>query len=241
MAYSSTQVSVATTGSTLLFQTSTGVPPDPKPTIAGGPAQTFQAGSVNDPVAITIQNLDAANPIYIGGVGVTAASGTRLAPQASANFVVVGNQSQYAVATGAAVTVAVLVGATSGIGGGGAGGGGVAGVVPNVQSFTTPGSYTWTKPAGVTMVQVTCQGGGGGGGSGAGAALGVAANGGGGGASGCLSTLTFLATDLPSTLGVTVGAGGGGGAAQSGAGVGGAAGSNSFLGTAPSLITATGG
>src|SRR5215831_6678506 len=205
MAYSSTQVSVATTGSTLLFQTSTGVPPDPKPTIAGGPAQTFQAGSVNDPVAVTIQNLDAANPIYIGAVGVTAASGTRLAPQASLNFVVVGNQSQYAVATGAAVTVAVLVGATSGIGGGGAGGGGVAGVVPNVQSFTVAGTFTWTKPAGVTLVRVICQGGGGGGASGVASALGVAAAGGGGGTSGAYCDVTFLAAELPATVNGAVG------------------------------------
>ncbi|NCX94319.1 MAG: hypothetical protein EBX40_06565, partial [Gammaproteobacteria bacterium] len=38
-------------------------------------------------------------------------------------------------------------------------------VMPGQQSYTTPGTYTWVCPAGVTSVSVVCVGGGGAGGS----------------------------------------------------------------------------
>ena len=52
-------------------------------------------------------------------------------------------------------------------------------VAANIQTFTASG--TWTKPAGVTFVQVTCIGGGAGGGGGRRSASGTVAGGGGGG------------------------------------------------------------
>src|SRR5829696_1274545 len=83
----------------------------------------------------------------------------------------------------------------------------------NVQTFTA-GSGTWTKPAWAKTVQLFCFGGGGGGGSGRkGAAGSVRCGGGPGGASG-FAFATLLASELPDTLAVTVGAAGTSGAAQ---------------------------
>lgn len=101
-------------------------------------------------------------------------------------------------------------------------------VVPtaNVQTFTSSG--TWYKPAGIKFIQVCVWGGGGGGGSGARTACGHAtcvSHGGGGGGGGARNKNTFLASNLPSTVTVTVGAGGCGGTAPS-------AGSNGNVGNA---------
>ena len=117
---------------------------------------------------------------------------------------------------------------------------GGAGVGSNIQVFTTPGSYVWTKPAGATMVSVLCQAAGAGGASGAVAALGVAAGGGGGGASGSMAMQTFVASDLPATVGLTVGAGGTGGAASSGAINAGSGGGASGFGTLPPFVNTIG-
>jgi hypothetical protein len=95
---------------------------------------------------------------------------------------------------------------------------------PNVLYYGTPGSYTWTAPAGVTSVNYLVVAGGGGGG---------AAYGGGGGAGGML-TGTLSVTPSTSYT-VTVGAGGGGG--NGAVGGQGTAGSNSVFAS----ITATGG
>jgi hypothetical protein len=87
------------------------------------------------------------------------------------------------------------------------------GTFPNVQSFT--GNGTWTKPNGATLVRVVVVGAGGGGGSGRrGAAASNRAGGAGGGGGGWIAG-EFLATDLPSTVAVTIGTGGAGGAAVS--------------------------
>ena len=79
----------------------------------------------------------------------------------------------------------------------------------DVQSFTTRGIYTWTKPANATVMKVVLYGGGGGGGSGSGSASGLSGGGGGGG--GAYNERFFLAADLPQTGIVQVAAGGTGG------------------------------
>lgn len=92
----------------------------------------------------------------------------------------------------------------------------------DVQAFTTPGTFTWTKPAGAKTVYVLLIGGGGGGAGGSKQATAVAANGGGGGQGGGVSEYTFRADDFAGTETVVVGAGGAGGAGAT---------ANSSLGT----------
>lgn len=114
----------------------------------------------------------------------------------------------------------------------------------DIQTFSTPGSNTWTKPSGAKSVEVFLFGGGGGGGSGR-RESGVAttAYGGGGGAGGGYGYKKFTAASLGSTETVTVGAGGAGGTAQSTNstnGNAGTAGGASSFGTTV-LVKATGG
>lgn len=60
-------------------------------------------------VAVTVQNLDGANPIYLGGSDVTSASGLRVAAGAKSDRLRLGeNAKLYAIATGGAVDVRVL-------------------------------------------------------------------------------------------------------------------------------------
>jgi hypothetical protein len=86
----------------------------------------------------------------------------------------------------------------------------------DIQEFSTPGSYTWTKPAGARFVEVLMYGGGGGGGSGRrrGALVAASITGGSGGAAGSRMELRLPASALSSTETVVVGAGGVGGAPQ---------------------------
>lgn len=98
-------------------------------------------------------------------------------------------------------------------------------IPPVVQTFTNPGSTTWTCPPGVTSVQALVVAGGGGGGSGLGS---------GGGGGGVIYHSAYPVS--PGSLyTVTVGSGGTGGAA--GAANNGTAGGNSVFGT----LTAIGG
>lgn len=103
----------------------------------------------------------------------------------------------------------------------------------DIQIFTTPGANTWTKPTSFTpkFVRVILYGAGGGGGAGASLATAVVAKGGAGGGGGACTIKDFLASDLASTVTVTVGAGGNAGtpgAAGAAGGAGGIGGNTSF-------------
>lgn len=97
-----------------------------------------------------------------------------------------------------------LTWATAGGGGGGSG--------ADVQVFTTPGTATWTKPAGKTMALVKIWSGGNGGGSGSRLPSTQARSGGAGGTAGGFIQMFVPLSTLASTVTVTVGSGGAGGA-----------------------------
>ena len=110
-----------------------------------------------------------------------------------------------------------------------------------VDVYSTPGTFTWTKPAGAKSVNVVVISGGGGGGSGRKAGVGSQASGGGGGGGGSYSVRDIAASLLGATEAVTVGSGGTGGAsvtANNTNGTAGVAGGNSSFGT---WIQVTGG
>ena len=85
----------------------------------------------------------------------------------------------------------------------------------DVQTFTTAGTATWTKPSGKTMAWVRVFGAGSGGGSGARQATTIARSGGGGGGPGGFVEAWIPVSLLGATETVTVGAGGAGGTAVS--------------------------
>lgn len=97
------------------------------------------------------------------------------------------------------------------------------------QNFTSTGSSTWTKPAGLLYVKVTVVGGGGGGSSGGGLTR--------SGAGGGMSVKYIQAASLGATETVTVGSGGAGGSGGVGGQNGSAGGTSSF----GSHCSATGG
>lgn len=112
MAQKVTQVVAPSSGQILLWQTSTGVSPDPLPAAGtAGAGPILRAGVPTDPVPIVITNTDATNPCYIGGSGVTGATnGTKLAAGASLTRNVVGNDSEFVSGAGNVVDVTVEVG-----------------------------------------------------------------------------------------------------------------------------------
>jgi hypothetical protein len=113
-----------------------------------------------------------------------------------------------------------------------------AGGGANLQEFSSSG--TWTKPSGATFVLVEAFGGGGGGGSGRLPPTNDPAGGGAGGGGSGYNYKLFKASDLASTVTITIGAGGAGGAAKAteGNGNNGSNGGNSTFG---SHLTAYGG
>ncbi|HLZ35787.1 MAG TPA: hypothetical protein VKP13_17430 [Nitrospira sp.] len=76
----------------------------------------------------------------------------------------------------------------------------------NLETFNTPGGYTWTVPAGVTSVEVTCIGASGGGGGQRNTNLATPTNGGKGGDSG--KAVTILSVSPGEILSLTIGAAG---------------------------------
>jgi hypothetical protein len=80
-----------------------------------------------------------------------------------------------------------------------------------VRQLTTSG--TWTKPTGLTHLEVFCIGAGGAGASGSKAAAGAISRGGSGGGAASMAWGSFLASELSATEDYVVGAGGVGGAA----------------------------
>jgi hypothetical protein len=76
---------------------------------------------------------------------------------------------------------------------------------PTTKSFTTPGTYTWTVPAGVTSINIVVVGAGGGGGFSSGFPFFKKSGGGGGGG---VKTLNDFGVTVGSIITITVGRGG---------------------------------
>jgi hypothetical protein len=110
-----------------------------------------------------------------------------------------------------------------------------SGPPPQIDVYTDPGAFSWTKPAGAVWIEVTVKAGGGGGGSGAYYTSNSNRNGGAGGGGGGTSTFRFAASAISSPVSGEVGAGGAGADSISGTsnanGSAGEAGGASWFGT----------
>lgn len=111
----------------------------------------------------------------------------------------------------------------------------------DIQSFTTAGSHTWTKPAGKTFYKIIGRGGGGSGGGGATNTSGVPHSGGAGGGGGGCREIVGLLSELGATETVTIPAAALGGAGGVGAAQNGSDGNNGGNATFGSLFTFYGG
>ena len=177
-----------------------------------------------------------------GKVGIGVAPDTTAALKVDNNGIMFGDGTTQTTAATAGIPDAPSDGSTYGRNNGAwavAGGGGA-----DIQTFTTAGTATWTKPAGKTMAWIRIFGGGGGGGSGARQAAGTAKSGGGGGQAGGMTELFIPLSALGATETVTVGAGGAGGVSAStntSVGNAGGPGGQSSIGNYKALMNAAAG
>lgn len=111
----------------------------------------------------------------------------------------------------------------------------------DIQIFSTAGAATWTKPANAKMVEVYGCGSGGQGGGGQGGNAATARGGGGGGGGGAYGYRQFVASVLPSSVTVTVGAKGTGAGGGSSAGAGASPGGNGAASSFGSFFSTNGG
>lgn len=115
-------------------------------------------------------------------------------------------------------------------------------ITRDVQSFSTAGTFQWTKPTTFTPTFVEVFAWGGGGGGGGGSLASGASSGGAGGGGGAWMSKVFHADFIAPTVTIVVGAGGVGGAGSSGPagvqGISGAVGGTSYFGN---YLTAFGG
>lgn len=80
---------------------------------------------------------------------------------------------------------------------------------PNTQIYSSRGTYVWSKPQNITMINFLVIGGGGGGGAGSNQGVTTGGGGGGGAGGGAVTKLLIPAIFIPESLIITVGAGGG--------------------------------
>jgi len=123
--------------------------------------------------------------------------------------------------------------------------GGGSSTSTQIDTFSSAGTFNWTKPPGAKSVNIICISGGGAGGGGARAASGTQASSGAGGGGGNYSQRTIPASLLPDTaISVKVGAGGAGRAGattDNSNGSNGFGGGDSYFGTYCTAIGGTGG
>lgn len=182
--------------------------------LAGGTmtgAITFAAGQTF-PGTGTVSSVQVSAGTGLSGGGTVTSSGTITLSNAGVTSLTAGTGISVSGSTGAVTIASTASG-------------------PNIQTFTSSG--TWTKPSGASLVLIRIFGGGGGGGGGLSsyASPGTGGTGGGGGA--CVNILVRAST-LGSSETITIGSGGSAGGPGSGGGNGG----NTTFG---SIFTAYGG
>ena len=196
------------------------------------------AGVAGSTTNITIGSTTGTSTTTLQGItnGVTEAVDTNNTELATTAFVVGQASSTTPLADGtAAVGTSLRYARADHVHPSSGGGGGT-----DYQAYTTPGTYTWTKPANAKWVEVYMFGGGGGGGSGARVTIATQRGGGGGGSGGGFVIARMAASSLAATQTVVVGAGGTAGVStvtnDSNGSAGGAGGNTTF-----SIFTAIGG